>query len=166
MKDYNNVILTFLVIAFFIIIGFSIQASKTADFVNISSTIIFAFFTMLLWWTNIKIKELNQKMADLNERNVWLTGSLESHSHYEFIMRAHEQGIPVMWWDPNKEAWDPNMQPWHPGRKHRQLVNIPLLFIYLPEGERSHVNIGSIPVATPFTDKELADIEAERERLR
>jgi len=140
-------------------IGWYAPQLEFSDKATITLTATLALFSMLTWITY-------ERLAALAERQNWLTGTIASHSATEFIMRAHECGIPVMWWDPNKEKWDPNSQPSHPGRGHRKITQLPLVFMYVPEDERVHGSKRSAPTARSFTKAERKAIENERQRLK
>ncbi len=139
---------------------------KTSDKVSAAfsfALLIFAALTCLLYMQLAILAHTQNRIAT---RNLWLTGALESHSTAELIMRAHERGIPVMWWDPNREKWDPNKQSWHSGREHRKIAQLPVVILYVPEGERDPAGSKiTAPDAKPFTKEEQDIIDAERKRL-
>ncbi len=130
-----------------------------SEYITVCLTAALVIFALLTWRTY-------EKLSDLQERQNWFTGALESHSTSEHILRVQDRGIPVIWWDPNKEKWDPNKQPWHPGRKHRGIAQIPVIIMYIPESERVPGDKKSAPDAIPFSKQELQALTQERNRLQ
>jgi len=124
----------------------------------LTATVMLVFYSMLTWLTY-------ERLAALAERQNWLTGSLESHSTSELILRAHERGIPVIWWDPHREKWVPAKK-WYSGNRHRKIARLPFITIYVPEDERGEGDKKSARDAEPFTKKEKDSIDAERKRLK
>lgn len=104
----------------------------------------------------------------INKRIAWFTGAQESHSTIRLILDAHERGIPVVWWDPHQEKWDPERLkiPRYGARKHRQVVQLPFVPLFLPESERARGSKDTASKAKPLTKEEISAITKERNRLQ
>ena len=48
---------------------------------------------------------INLKLLRLNERLVWFTGSMESHSALMLRLEAKKQGVRTIWWNPEEEPF-------------------------------------------------------------
>lgn len=46
---------------------------------------------------------INLKLLQLNERLIWFTGSMESHSALMLRLEAKKQGVRTIWWNPEEE---------------------------------------------------------------
>lgn len=134
------------------------------DWLMLFFTGALVFFTRLTWKTYERLAELAKVQNTLTDRQNWLTGALESHSTTELIIRAHERGIPVVWWNPHREKWNPAQQ-WYSGDRHRCIAQQQFIVLYVPENERGPGDKKSAKEAKPFTEDQLHAIESERKRL-
>ena len=175
-RFYRRIILIALIISgsIFLIytnvhLSIDLDSGFTAtNIISIFLSLVLVMFTGMTWLTYEKLAALADLQNQISKRNFWLTDELQSNSKTQLILRAHELGIPVMYWDPTEEIWDPNTQPWHPGRGHRKIAQMPLVIMYLPKHERKYEKdfkfIPGAP-AKPFSKGELVAIKAERKRL-
>lgn len=134
---------------------------------SIMMSFALVLFSAMTWFTYEKIAKLADLQNEIAKNNFWVTDELQSNAKTELILRANELGIPVMYWDPNKETWDPNLQPWHTGRSHRKIAQMPVVIMPIPKHERMDVPEWYIPQpAKPFSTSELNAIKKEHKRLQ
>ena len=91
------------------------------NWIMIFLTLVIAFFTFLVW--------------KVYERMAWLTGSMETHSDLMLRIEARRgidnTPIKLVWWDPTIEP--PRIK-----REHGSEVDLSVIHIYLPLGERKN----------------------------
>ena len=158
-KRLRNVLLVLLIVVIPIITWQVTEYEKVTDTGNrllIVLTSMLAFFTFLTWLTY-------ERLADLSDRQNWFTGSLESHSTIQLFMRAHELGIPVMYWDPTIEKCDIRQLYGYGDTRHRKIAKPSFIVLFVPERERDPTRR---PIKfKPLTANEKRAIEDERRRL-
>lgn len=75
------------------------------------ATAVIAILTFQLW--------------RINQRMVWLTGAMESHSAMMVRLAAKEQEVEMIWWDPTTEDWPFT-------GKHGQPLDLTQIYIGVP----------------------------------
>lgn len=91
------------------------------DCIMIVLTAVIAFFAFLVWRVYARIE--------------WFTGSMESHSETMLRIEAkrgmNDKPIKLVWWDPTIEP--PPIK-----REHGQEVDMEIIYVFLPPGQRKN----------------------------
>lgn len=86
------------------------------------SMLLLALFTFFQW--------------RINKRIAWRVGAQETQSDLQLKLQAIDQNIPLVWWDPTKEAKPSSA-------KHREKVHINTIYTNVPWHSRENRSLAS-----------------------
>lgn len=110
---------------------------KWTDWGTFVVAVVTGMISLITVWISILVFKLNKAVMRLNERLVWFTGAMESHSAKTLELKiaehnkqaaAHER-IDMLWWDPTEKEWpiDP---------KHGEKVKTKKVYFGIPPEKR------------------------------
>ncbi len=94
------------------------------------ATIASVVVTVLLMRAQDRITDIQNRLVELQRRNNWLTGALESHSSWTLRLRAEELKKRIIWWDPTHDGPEKKAPPNSAG--HLKPVENGTVYFYLP----------------------------------
>jgi hypothetical protein len=81
-----------------------------------------------------RVTDIQTRLAELQERNNWLTGALESQSTWMLRLRGEELNKRMIWWDPTHDGPQKKAPP--NNAAHLQPVDNEVVYLYMPPEKR------------------------------